>query len=212
VQRLTTEEIEVGRKKLLSRNKREYDHLLAEAIKIGKRHQTRAKHYVPKMYEILVKEEGFTPVDAAIRIYKDLAGIWEKDTIRRLLPPEAKNQAARERQALSRQSLRESNAGLILRTPYDIVKLEKENANLRKEVEELNNRKRLYLEKILKLERIIATLQQPKQEKEKTDVKRRIVLPPHLFMKAFTLMRGCSRPLIFAIVGDEVTDIDKSIE
>jgi len=68
------------------------------------------------MYEALVRKEGLAPFDAADRIYRDVVGIWQKDTIRRLLPPEAKDQAARERQVLSRLHMATaSSAGLILR-------------------------------------------------------------------------------------------------
>lgn len=67
------------------------------------------------MYETLVRKEGLIPFDAADRIYRDVVGIWQKDTIRRLLPSEAKDQAARERQALSRLHMAASSAGLILR-------------------------------------------------------------------------------------------------
>jgi hypothetical protein len=94
----------------------EYDQLLAEAVKMHQEHEIKAKYFIPKMYEAL-RKEGLSPFDAADRIYKDVVGIWQKDTIRRLLPVEAKDQAARERQVLSRRSMAAARnaAGLILR-------------------------------------------------------------------------------------------------
>jgi hypothetical protein len=94
----------------------EYDQLLAEAVKMHQEHEIKAKYFIPKMYDALRKED-LSPFDAADRIYKDVVGIWQKDTIRRLLPVEAKDQAARERQVLSRRSMAAARnaAGLILR-------------------------------------------------------------------------------------------------
>lgn len=36
-----------------------------------------------------------------------------------------------------------------------------------------------------------------------------VVLPPHLFMKAFALMRGPTKPLVLRAVSKEVFDIDR---
>ncbi len=202
----------------------EYDGLLSEAIKLGRQHQTKAKYYVPKMYNILVKKEGLIPADAADRIYKDLVGIWQKDTIRRLLPLEAKNHIARERQAMSRRSLLVSKAGLILQASEDdansssnnnnklmIIELEKENARLRKKVEDLNALNRSQLERILRLEKAI-TMPLQKGTEEQEQKATTMMLPPHLFMKAFTLMRSCMKPLVLKVEGGEVIDIDRSRE
>lgn len=171
------------------------------------------------MYEILVKEQGLLPTEAADRIYKDLAGIWQKDTIRRLIPPEAKNQVARERQALSRCSLLVNKAGIILRTAdiddnskMVIIKLEKENARLRNKAEDLNTVNRSQLARILQLEKSIAISRQEKGRGAKKEEQEAtmIMLPPHLFMKAFTLMRSCMKPLVLKVEGKEVIDIDRN--
>jgi hypothetical protein len=177
------------------------------------------------MYEILVKGEGLDPFDAADRIYKDLVGIWQKDTIRRLLPPESKNQVAQDMQALSRFPS-ESKAGLILRESNEAVAdhndnggntvavLEEENAKLRKMVEELENAKKSLLEGTLRLEKLLAEQQQHQQRdthltKEEQAATTTIVLPPHLFMKTFALMRGSTKPLVLRVTAREATDVDR---
>lgn len=171
-------------------NKREYDRLLAEAVKLGRQHETKAKYFIPRMYDALVRKEGLTPFDAADRIYRDVLGIWQKDTLRRLLPPEAKDQAARERQALSRLHMSAGGAGLILRkeagagaleaatnhhNQHEVngdngsrteQKLEQENAMLRKELQETKNAKGLLLERILRMERSLAEQQELEREKQ----------------------------------------------
>lgn len=171
--------------------KKEYDRLLAEAVKLGRQHETKAKYFIPKMYDALVRKEGLTPFDAADRIYRDVLGIWQKDTVRRLLPPEAKDQAARERQALSRLHMSAGGAGLILRkeaeagaleaatdhyhNPHEEngdngsrteQKLEQENAMLRKELQETKNAKSLLLERMLKMEKSFAEQQELEREKQ----------------------------------------------
>jgi hypothetical protein len=169
--------------------KKEYDHLLAEAVKLGRQHETKAKYFIPKMYDVLVRKEGLTPFDAADRIYRDVLGIWQKDTIRRLLPPEAKDQAARERQALSRLHMSAGGAGLILRKEAEASalevssnhhqhevngdngsrtdqKLEQENTMLRKELQETKNAKSLLLERLLRMERSLAEQQKLEREKQ----------------------------------------------
>ena len=163
---------------------------MAEAVRLGKLHDTKAKYFIPKMYDILVRREGMTPFDAADRIYRDVAGVWQKDTIRRLLPPEAKDQAARERQALSRLHMSAGGAGLILRKEAEASaleastnhhhnqeetgdnvsrteqKLEQENAMLRKELQETKNAKSLLLERILRMEKSLAEQQELEREKQ----------------------------------------------
>ena len=167
--------------------KKDYELLLAEAVRLGKQHDTKAKYFIPKMYDILVRKEGMTPIEAADRIYRDVAGVWQKDTIRRLLPPEAKDQAARERQVLSRMHMPASGAGLILRKEAgsgaleaatnhhheengDNVrteqKLEQENAMLRKELQETKNAKSLLLERMLRMEKSLAEQQELEREKQ----------------------------------------------
>jgi hypothetical protein len=214
------------------KNNHEYDRLLARAVRLGHQHETRAKDFVPKMYEILVKREGLEPHDAVDRIYKDLVGVWQKDTIRRLLPAESKNQVAREMQAL-RQFPLESNAGLILlenRTGADhheeddgagntaVAALEQENDRLRT-VDELENAKKSLLERTLRLERLLAEQREQNQHKQDSPVNKggeaatttttMIVLPPHLFMKTFTLMRGSTKPLVLTVTAKEAIDVDR---
>jgi hypothetical protein len=214
------------------KNNHEYDRLLAQAVRLGHQHETRAKDFVPKMYEILVKREGLEPYDAVDRIYKDLVGIWQKDTIRRLLPAESKNQVAREMQAL-RQFPLESNAGLILRENRigagrhgednggrntSVAALEQENDRLRKAVQELENAKKSLLERTLRLERLLAEQREQNQHKQDSPVNKwgeaaatttMIVLPPHLFMKTFALMRGSTKPLVLRVTAREAVDVDR---
>lgn len=186
---------------------KEYDHLLAEATRLRRQHEVRAKDYVPKMYRILV--EASSPQEAADRIYKDLAGIWEKDTIRRLLPVEAKNQPARTRQALSRSNM--TNKAELLMQSEDrgapMTLIEREYFALVKKLEVLQNEKRALLEKTLRLERMLAQ-QRPKGPK--VGGREFVVMPPHLFMKAFTLMRSSTKPLALKVEANEVVDIDKA--
>jgi hypothetical protein len=201
-----------------SLDQNEYDQLLSEARLLRKQHETYAKDFVPKMYAILREKEGLAPQDAADRIYKDLTGIWEKDTIRRLLPVEAKNQLAREKQALSRLHL-VSHAGLILQRNTDLnpesdgkmaLRLEQENAKLKKAVEALEEEKKTLLETTLRLERMLKQHQRGigvHKAKMKTEIS--VIMPPHLFMKAFTLMRSSSKPLVLKIAAQEVVDVDK---
>ena len=199
--------------------KHEYDMLLDEALELGRQHKTIAKYYVPKMYEILVRKEGLEPRDAASKIYQDLVGVWQKDTIRRLLPQETKDQAARERQALSRLHMGRG-AGLVLRQDNagtnDVVeKLKKENERLEKEVEELARVKNFHMERILQLERALSMQQHDKQRQEESravriETKKTVVLPPSLFVKTYMLLKGSSKPLVLKIVNNEVQDIEKS--
>jgi hypothetical protein len=218
------------------KNNHEYDRLLAQAVRLGHQHETRAKDFVPKMYEVLVKREGLEPYDAVDRIYKDLVGIWQKDTIRRLLPAESKNQVAREMQAL-RQFPLESNAGLILHenragagrheednddggNTVAVAALKQENDRLRKAVEELENAKKSLLERTLRLERLLTEQREQNQHHKRDSPVNKggeaaattttmIVLPPHLFMKTFTLMRGSTKPLVLTVTATEAVDIDR---
>lgn len=161
------------------------------------------------MYAILVEKEGLGPKDAAGRIYSDLAGIWKKDTIRRLLPAEAKDQSARARQALSRLHL-VSNAGLILQADgkgRSAAYLERENVRLVKKVEALQQEKRTLLEKAMRLERVLMQHKSGHKQRKKNEAM--VVMPPHLFMKAFTLMRSSTKPLVLKVTADEVVDVEK---
>lgn len=196
----------------------DYGQLLTEAIRLRKQHETRAKDFVPRMYAILVEGEDLTPQDAADRIYKDLARIWEKDTIRRLLPPDAKNQSARERQVLSR-SHNVSEAGSILQTENDNAKvvahLEQQNAKLRGMIQALQEEKKMLVERTLRLERILVE-QSPhgnshNKRKAVQNSDTAIIMPPHLFMKAFTLMRSSTKPLVLKVAAEEVVDVDKLV-
>lgn len=191
---------------------------------MGRQHETKAIRFVPKMYDALVKGEGLTPSDAADRIYKDLVGIWQKDTIRRLLPPESKNQVAREMQALSRFTL--ESTGSVLRNAESrddtlghqanggaiATQLEEENATLRKKVEELESTKKALMESVLRLERSLA--EETKQRGNENGIAKMeegaiIVFPPHLFMKTYALMRGSTKPLALKIIAKEAVDIDR---
>ena len=192
---------------------KEYDHLLAEATRLRRQHEVRAKDYVPKMYRILV--ETSSPQEATDRIYKDLAGIWEKDTIRRLLPVEAKNQPARTRQALSRSNM--TNKAELLVRPEDreapMTLIEREYFALVKKLEVLQNEKRALLEKTLRLERML-TVQRELHDPVRSghtpgDKRSAVVMQPNLFMKAFTLMRNSTKPLVLKIAADEVVDVEK---
>jgi hypothetical protein len=65
-----------------------YDTLLAEAKSTV---TGTAKHYIPKLYEILTKEENKPPEEARNIIEHDLALYWTKAIISRHLPEEAKD-------------------------------------------------------------------------------------------------------------------------
>ena len=65
-----------------------YDILLAEAKSTV---TGTAKHYIPKLYEILTQEEHKPPEEARSIIEHDLALYWTKAIISRHLPPEAKD-------------------------------------------------------------------------------------------------------------------------
>ena len=222
----------------LEKSYSEYDRLLAEAVRLRRYHETRARDFVPRMYAILVEKEGVAPQDAADRIYKDLVGVWEKDTIRRLLPAEAKNPAARARQALRHTHL-VSRMGLVLQSGGSrgdggmflngngdkmTSELERENLRLRKALEELEAEKRRLLERTLRLERLVTQRQRAlgKDGVKKnnalmmmtttmtaTKTATTVVLPPHLFLKAYSLMRNSTKPLVLKIKATEVVDIDK---
>lgn len=47
-------------------------------MQLRKKHETRARDFVPKIYAILVGKEGLAPRDAADRIYKDLVSLLER--------------------------------------------------------------------------------------------------------------------------------------
>jgi hypothetical protein len=184
-----------------------YDQLLAEAIKIGKQHSAKAKYFVPKMYEVLVETERLKPKDAAQKIYDDLAQVWQKDTIRRLLPPEVKDPVARQKQARSRLQMI-SNSGLILQSeqgfdPDKIATIRLENVELKKKIQELQEENQLLQEKISRLEK-----PQPPRRGDRSK-EMTIVLTPHLFLKTFTLMRSSTKPLVMKVAGTEVVDVDK---
>lgn len=225
---------------------KEYDRLLAEAVKLGRQHETKAKYFIPRMYEALVKIEGVTPFDAADRIYKDVLGIWQKDTVRRLLPPEAKDQAARERQVLSRMHMPPVSAGLILRKETTLAgasaeaiaaapehhlnmdegkpgsPLEQENVLLRKELVELKSAKSSLIERLSRVERLLAEQQEQEKSKQQNHSSQirgttkeegeivTILLPPSLFMKTYALVRSSSKPLLLRVKAGEAIDIDKT--
>lgn len=212
-------------------------------------HEIKAKYFIPKMYDAL-RKEGLSPFDAADRIYKDVVGIWQKDTIRRLLPVEAKDQAARQRQVLSRQSMaaaRDTAAGLILREGSSssttiitaaatteenhhshedndpvVIKLEQENAQLKKEIADLGNAKKSLLERALRLERSLTEYQRQQRDQSQQNNHQirdgnapkqdeiTILLPPNLFIKTYALMRGSTKPLLLKVKAGEAVDVDKA--
>lgn len=198
----------------------QYNRLLAQAVQLGKRHEAKARHFVPRMYRILVEKERLSPRDAAERMYKDLAGVWQKDTIRRLLPAEAKNRLAiiMQRKAVKGGSA----AGLILRKDIcdsqtaagdggrPLAELEQENVWLRKVVVDLEKGKKSLLEKVMQMERALATAPQKPRHNPSACKEMTVVLPPHLFMKTFTLMRSSTRPLLFKVgAGGEVIEVER---
>jgi hypothetical protein len=66
-----------------------YDEVLQEA---RKRASGSAKEFIPKLYHILVDEENKTPEDARGIIEHDLLEYWAKETVRKYLPQETKDQ------------------------------------------------------------------------------------------------------------------------
>lgn len=54
-----------------------------------------AKAYVPKLYDILREEELLSSEDSRAKVERDCEKIWALDTIRKYLPPEAKNAVKR---------------------------------------------------------------------------------------------------------------------
>ena len=94
-----------------------------------------------------------------------------------------------------------------------IAILEEENARLRRAVEELEDAKKSLLERTLRLERLLAEQeqQQPRNQRGtlETATTTTIMLPPHLFMKAYALMRGSSKPLVLRVTAKEAVDIDR---
>jgi hypothetical protein len=124
-------------------------------------------------------------------------------------------------QALRRFPL-ESKVGLILHESNEagaaldddsntVAVLEKENARLRRTVEELESAKKSLLERTLRLERLLAEQQQQYNNRQRgiQEPTSTIMLPPHLFMKAYALMRGSTKPLVLRVTAKEAVDIDK---
>lgn len=65
----------------------------------------------------------------------------------------------------------------------------------------------MLLEKTLRLEKMS---RRPHTARRRTRKQQdTIVMPPHLFMKAFTLMRSSTKPLVLKVAADEVVDVDK---
>lgn len=95
----------------------EYDDLVNKAHEEFKAFRARADSYVPKMYKAL-RAEGVEPMTAKERIETDLADIWRKDTIRRLLPDEAKNT---EQSEAARKRNRRKKAGMNPASPAEMV-------------------------------------------------------------------------------------------
>lgn len=51
-----------------------------------------ANEFVPKLYETLTKQDGYSPKDARDKIKRDATNIWKAETIDRHIPEEAKQQ------------------------------------------------------------------------------------------------------------------------
>lgn len=107
-----------------------------------------------------------------------------------------------------------------------VARLEQENARLRKAVEDLEITKKVLIERALKLERLLLLAEGRKQQqqhhyndsekgtavaagKEEDEETTTVVLPPHLFLKTFTLLRGSTKPLVLRVVAGEAVDIEK---
>lgn len=97
-----------------------------------------------------------------------------------------------------------------------IARLEQENALLRKVVEGLESTKKSLIERNLKLERLLEEgkhhyhhLHNEKGTIKADEAEIVVVLPPHLFMKTFALMRGSSKPLVLRVMAKEAVDIDR---
>jgi hypothetical protein len=205
-----------------------YDELL-EAVKLGGRRQTKARDFVPKMYQALVTIGGLAPQDAADRIYRDLLGIWQKQTIRRLLPLRTKELVAKDMlvagraESLSASESAPATPGVII-LPKDIAidsreevvltGLKQEISQLKKTVSELEGTKRSLLKKTLRLERELKR-QKGKNDEKKSGSKGQkettMLLLPHLFMKTFTLMRSSTAPLVLTIAEGHVTSVDEEL-
>ena len=65
-----------------------YDDILLELRQKG---QMLANKYIAELYNILREEEKLTPEDSRSKIEHDCIDLWSKATIRKYLPPEAKD-------------------------------------------------------------------------------------------------------------------------
>ena len=65
-----------------------YDEVLND---LRERGQTLACEYIAELYNILEDEEKLTPEDCRAKIEHDCIDLWSKATIRKYLPPEAKD-------------------------------------------------------------------------------------------------------------------------
>jgi hypothetical protein len=92
-----------------------YDDLLEEARIKAEAFRSTAKEYIPKMYEVLRRENpNISPEDARDRIEKDCVGIWSKSTILHALPDEAKN---KKKQKAGRLRQKEHNSAAFSAAP-----------------------------------------------------------------------------------------------
>ena len=77
--------------------------------------------------------------------------------------------------------------------------------------------KKSLVERTLRLERLLAEQREQNQHKQDSPVNNEgevaatttIVLPPHLFMKTFALIRGSTKPLVLKVTAREAVDVDR---
>ncbi len=77
-----------------------YEQVLEE---IRKKRELLASEYVPELYLILRDEERLLPEKCRVRIELDCEDIWNRDTIRKYLPPETKSATKRKAGKISAQ-------------------------------------------------------------------------------------------------------------
>jgi hypothetical protein len=70
--------------------------------------------YIPKLYNILRDEKGLSPEECRTKIEHDCSDIWAEDTIRKYLPPEAKNAMKRKAGRISAEVKREKKKAKLL--------------------------------------------------------------------------------------------------
>ncbi len=82
------------------------------------------------------------------------------------------------------------------------------------EINKLKRQKQCQLARILQLERQVSNQQKQLKDEsrpanEENKEQTTTVLPPHLFMKAFELMRGSGKALLLKVVSNEIKEIER---